>query len=63
MSKTERLERDILRLFKCAYRQGRPDIAEFMLAALEKLDRRREDSAADGRPLSEAYLDVAKRHR
>jgi len=57
-SKTERLERDILRVFRCACGQKRPDIAEFMLAALEKLDNEREDVAATDRPLMEAYMDV-----
>jgi ATP:corrinoid adenosyltransferase len=59
MSKTERLERDILRVFRCACGQERLDIAEFMLAALEKLDSEREDIVVTGRPLMEAYMDVA----
>ena len=61
-SKTERLERDILRVFRCACGQERPDIAEFMLAALEKLDSEREDVALTDRPLMEAYMDVADIH-
>lgn len=59
MSKTERLERDILREFRCACGQERLDIAEFMLAALEKFDSEREDVAVTDRPLMEAYMDVA----
>ena len=35
-SETEQMERDILRVYRCACGQERPDIAEFMLAALEK---------------------------
>ena len=34
ISKTEMLERDILRVFRCACKQDRPDIAEFLLSAL-----------------------------
>ena len=37
-SETEQMERDILRVYRRARGQERPDIAEFMLAALEKLD-------------------------
>jgi len=57
--KTEILERDILRVFRCACRQNRPDIAEFMLTALEKLDSERSNSAAGKRPLMDAYRDLA----
>ena len=57
-SKTERLERDILRVFRCACGLKRPDIAEFMLAALETLDNEREDVATTNRPLMDAYMDV-----
>lgn len=58
-SDTDQLERDILRVFRCACQQGRPDIAEFMLAALEKLDSERSDSAARKSPLMDAYRDLA----
>lgn len=58
ISKAEILERDILRVFRCACRQNRPDIAEFMLTALEKLDSERANSAARRRPLIEAYCDM-----
>jgi len=59
-SQTDQLERDVLRVFRCACRQNRPDIAEFMLAALEKLDSEHADVAAHDRPLMEAYMDVAE---
>jgi len=59
ISKTEMLERDILRVFKCACRQNRPDIAEFMLTALEKLDSERVNSAARKTPLIDAYQEIA----
>ena len=58
-SNTERLEQDILRVFRCACRQDRPDIAEFLLKALEKLDSEREDTATKSRPLFDAYRDLA----
>lgn len=59
--KTERLEREILRVFKCAYRQSRPDIAEFMLAALEKLDQEQSEMPhfSPRRALFDAYLEIA----
>lgn len=59
--KTERLERDILRVFKCACRRSRPDIAEFMLAALEKLDQEQLETPAFSlrRALLDAYLEIA----
>lgn len=41
LSITEELEREILRALKSAHQQGRLDVAEFMLEALEKLDRDR----------------------
>jgi len=58
-SNTEQLERDILRVFRCACRQNRPDIAEFMLTALEKLDGECVNSVASDRPLMDAYRDLA----
>ena len=54
----EQLERDILRVFRGARKQDRPDIAEFMLAALEKLDCERPISTASTRPLIDAYRDL-----
>lgn len=57
-SNADQLERDILRVFRCARRQDRPDIAEFMLAALEKLDSERANSPASTRPLIDAYRDL-----
>ena len=38
--RTINLEKRILALFKLAYRQGRSDIAEHLLRALEALDQR-----------------------
>jgi len=58
-SHTDQLERDILRVFRCACRQNRPDIAEFMLSALEKLDSEHANSTARNRPLIDAYRDLA----
>jgi hypothetical protein len=58
-SKTDQLERDILRVFRCACWQDRPDVAEFMLAALERLDSERANSTASNRPLIDAYRDLA----
>jgi len=60
ISKAEILERDILRVFKCACRQNRPDVAEFMLAALEKLDREGSDSPREHGPLIDAYQEIAR---
>lgn len=59
--KTELLERDILHVFKCACRRSRPDIAEFMLAALEKLDQEQLEtpSFSRRRALLDAYLEIA----
>lgn len=60
-SKAESLERDILRVFKCACRQSRPDIAEFMLQALEKLDQEQSEMPhfSPRRALFDAYLEIA----
>ena len=57
-SNTDQLERDILRVFRCACRQNRLDIAEFMLGALEKLDCGWVNSVASNRPLIDAYRDL-----
>ncbi|MBL8580438.1 MAG: hypothetical protein JNK47_24860 [Mesorhizobium sp.] len=59
--KTEELERDILRVFKCACRLSRPDIAEFMLRALEKLDQEQLETSSFSRrrALLDAYLEIA----
>lgn len=59
-SNTDKLERDILRVLRCACRQDRPDIAEFMLAALEKLDRDGIEGPQSGSALIEAYREVVK---
>tara|TARA_R110002124_G_scaffold252463_1_gene417773 strand:+ start:54 stop:239 length:186 start_codon:yes stop_codon:yes gene_type:complete len=54
------LERDILRVLRCACRQDRPDIAEFMLAALEKLDRDGIEGPQSSSALIGAYREVVK---
>jgi len=57
-SNADQLECDILRVFRCACQQGRPDIANFMLAALERLDSEHANSTAFNRPLIDAYRDL-----
>lgn len=59
-SKTDQLEHEILRVFRCACRQDRADIAEFMLAALEKLDRDGIECPQCSGALIEAYREIAK---
>ena len=56
-SNADQLERDILRVFRCACQQDRPDIAEFLLSALEKLDCEANPTASN-RPLIDAYRDL-----
>ncbi|MDX0524789.1 hypothetical protein [Sinorhizobium medicae] len=58
---SDRLERDILILFKRACRQSRLDIAEHLLRALEAADEMRVSGTVEGirDPLPEAYLFVA----
>ena len=51
--KTINLERRILVLFKLAYQQGRSDVAEHLLRALEALDQR---SAGSGLPAGQHIL-------
>ncbi|MBO9422569.1 hypothetical protein J7481_23880 [Labrenzia sp. R4_2] len=58
-SNADQLEREILRVFRCACQQGRPDIADFMLAALERLDSEHANSTGSNRPLIDAYRDLA----
>lgn len=58
---TTLLERRILRAFRYACQHERLDVAEFMLAALEKLDHERADP--DDRPLVEAYWSLANIRR
>lgn len=60
ISKAGNLEHDILRAFRCACRQDRSDIAEYMLAALEKLDSERVNCDASNRPLMDAYREMAR---
>jgi hypothetical protein len=57
-SETSPLEHVILDAFRHACRCERPDIAEFMLAALEKLDQERADCVSGDRPLMDAYRDL-----
>jgi hypothetical protein len=60
----DRLEKQTLALFKLAYRQGRVDVAEYFLQALEAMER--EPSAQEHAmcrcALMEAYHEVARRH-
>ncbi|RDL48033.1 hypothetical protein BLJAPNOD_05260 [Ensifer sp. M14] len=58
---SDRLERDILILFKRACRQRRLDIAEHLLRALEAADEMSVSGTVEGigDPLPEAYLFVA----
>ena len=58
-SDTDHLERSILYVFRCACRQGRLDIAEFMLAALEQLDRGGTESPQEHSSLFDAYREIA----
>lgn len=51
--KTINFEKRILALFKLAYRQGRSDVAEHLLLALEALDQR---PAASGPPVGQRIL-------
>jgi hypothetical protein len=52
------LERVVLNALKCACREDRLDIADFMLAALEKLDQERSDPQVGERPVVEAYREI-----
>jgi uncharacterized protein YqeY len=61
MTPREKLENDILTALKCACEQNRLDVADLMLAALEELDRDRQEPQENDRPLIEAYREVAKR--
>lgn len=55
---TSNLERVVLHALKCACREDRLDIADFMLAALEKLDQERSGAQAGERPMMEAYREI-----
>ncbi|RCK23791.1 hypothetical protein [Thalassospira lucentensis] len=57
-SGTDPLERAVLHAFRYACWQERLDIAEFMLAALEKLDQEHTDHVSGDRPLMDAYRDL-----
>tara|TARA_R110002012_G_scaffold123605_1_gene274097 strand:- start:677 stop:883 length:207 start_codon:yes stop_codon:yes gene_type:complete len=57
-SETDPLEHVILHAFRYACWQERLDIAEFMLAALEKLDQEHTDHVSGDRPLMDAYRDL-----
>lgn len=52
------LERVVLNALKCACREDRLDIADFMLAALEQLDQERSDPQTNERPVTEAYREI-----
>ncbi|AQQ08146.1 hypothetical protein B0E33_30430 (plasmid) [Roseibium algicola] len=52
------LEKELLHVFRYACRRDRMDIAEFILAALEKLDDERKLSSHGNRPLNDAYRDL-----
>ena len=58
MRETSSLERLVLDALRCACRQDRLDIADFMLAALEKLDQERPAARVGERPLAEAYREI-----
>ncbi|MBN9318004.1 MAG: hypothetical protein J0I99_19870 [Devosia sp.] len=55
---TSNLERVVLDALKCACREDRLDIADFMLAALEKLDQERSGAQAGERPVTKAYREI-----
>lgn len=54
----DQLERDILHVFSCACLQGRQDIAQFMLVALEKFDGEGERRPVRCRVPIEAYQEI-----
>lgn len=58
MPETSNLERVVLNALKCACRENRLDIADFVLAALEKLDQEQSDAQASERPVIEAYRQI-----
>lgn len=58
MRETSNLERVVLNALKCACREDRLDIADFMLAALEKLDQERSGPRADERSVIAAYREI-----
>lgn len=60
---TSNLERIVLDALKCACREDRLDIADFMLAALEKLDGERTNLRSGERPLLEAYREIDRPFR
>ncbi|MER9586898.1 hypothetical protein [Mesorhizobium sp. M0276] len=61
--RTANLEERILALFKQAFRQGRSDVAEHLLRALEALDQSPALSESPRGPhvLSEAYYELVRR--
>ncbi|BCH22112.1 hypothetical protein [Mesorhizobium sp. L-8-3] len=60
----DRLEREIVRLFKVACRANRPDVAEHLLRALETLEREPgiRDHARCHCALMEAYGELIRSH-
>jgi hypothetical protein len=55
---TSSLERVVLDALKCACREDRLDIADFMLAALERLDQEGSDPQIGECPVMEAYREI-----
>lgn len=64
-TRTENMERKILILYRQACRQGRPDVAEYLLCALETLDHCFGNRALGTRQsgLADAYLELARPRR
>ena len=64
-SRTENMERWILILYRQACRQGRPDVAEHLLCALETLDQSSGNQALGtlNSGLADAYLELAQPRR
>jgi hypothetical protein len=58
MHEASSLELLVLNALRCACREDRLDIADFMLAALEKLDQERPAARVGERPLAEAYREI-----
>lgn len=55
MTSPKQLESGILGLFAQSLRANRPDIADILLIALEKLDGEKAGERNEGRPLIAAY--------
>ncbi len=59
---TMTLERQLLALFRLAFRQGRSDVAEHLLRALEVLDQNSavSESSVDQHTVAEAYYELIR---